>query len=122
MISNIQEMMNDCINSLKTALSSTTAVGEAFTIAGSIVVPVSKITFALIAGGGEYADKSVRPKQLDNYPCTGGSGALVTITPLGFLVSGKDGNSLIKFDESDGDRLMGILSKVSDSVFKKKDK
>ena len=119
MTNNIRDMMNDCINTLKTTLSTSTVIGAPFVMCGSTVVPISKISFALIAGGGEYSDKSVKPKTGDVFPCAGGSGAIVTITPLGFLVDAQGTTTLLKFNESDGERLMTLVNKITDSVFKK---
>ena len=64
-----------------------TVVGEAvITGNGNTVIPVSRVSFGFVAGGGEYG-QAPDPRQ----PFAGGSGAGVSLQPVGFLVLGQDG-------------------------------
>ena len=62
------------------------AYSENMAKAGSTVVPVSKVSFGFVAGGGEYGGKAPQ----EGYPFAGGAGAGVSLQPVGFLVCGDD--------------------------------
>ena len=50
---------------------------------GSTVIPISKVSFGFVAGGGEY---SLPASTLPEAPFAGGTGAGVSVQPMGFLV------------------------------------
>ncbi|MBQ7323499.1 MAG: hypothetical protein IJW96_02935 [Clostridia bacterium] len=60
------------------------------TASGYQVIPFSKVTLGNLTGGGEYGDVKVI-KERDGFPFAGGSGAVVSMKPMGFLVD--DGTS-----------------------------
>lgn len=92
----IEGLMNTTLESIRDMIDVNTVVGEAITTAdGSTVVPISRVSFGFVAGGGEYPcrAKTASPEQasVDNgMPFAGGTGAGVTVQPLGFLVTGPD--------------------------------
>lgn len=51
---------------------------------GSTIIPISKVSFGFVAGGGEYACTAT--PSASNLPFAGGAGAGVSINPMGFLV------------------------------------
>ena len=60
------------------------------TASGCQIIPFSKVTMGNVSGGGEYGDVKV-VKETDSFPFAGGSGAVISMKPMGFLVD--DGNS-----------------------------
>ena len=52
---------------------------------GSVIVPVSKVTFGILTGGGEYGKINIFNKGAD-LPYSAGNGAVVSLKPCGFLV------------------------------------
>ncbi len=60
------------------------------TASGIQIIPFSKVTLGNLTGGGEYGELKVI-KEADSFPFAGGSGAVVSMKPLGFLVD--DGKS-----------------------------
>ena len=60
------------------------------TASGYQVIPFSKVTLGNLTGGGEYGDVKVI-KERDGFPFAGGSGAVVSMKPMVFLVD--DGTS-----------------------------
>ena len=60
------------------------------TVSGYQIIPFSKVTVGNLAGGGEYGDVKV-VKETDSFPFAGGSGAVVSMKPMGFLID--DGHS-----------------------------
>ena len=64
-----------------------TVVGEAVqTQDGSTIIPISKVSFGFVAGGGEYGHMGQEGK-----PFAGGAGAGVSVHPMGFLVCSANG-------------------------------
>lgn len=83
----INAVMQTALENIKDMIDVNTVVGEAvITGNGNTVIPISRVSFGFVAGGGEYG-KPEDPKQ----PFAGGSGAGVSLQPVGFLVIGPDG-------------------------------
>lgn len=55
------------------------------TVSGFQLIPFSKITLGNVSGGGEYGDVKI-VKETEDFPFAGGSGAVVSMKPLGFIV------------------------------------
>ena len=89
----IGQLMRTTLENIKEMVDVNTVIGEAIvTSGGATVIPVSKVSFGFVSGGGEY-DAS-RPPETD-LPFAGGSGAGVSVQPVGFLVVGEDGVKLL---------------------------
>ena len=56
---------------------------------GATVIPISRVSFGFVAGGGEYAVRGGNHADSE-LPFAGGTGAGVTVQPLGFLVTNAD--------------------------------
>lgn len=83
----IQGLMETSMQSIREMVDVNTVLGDAIVAKdGSIVVPVSKVSFGFVAGGGEYGGKAPQ----EGYPFAGGAGAGVSLQPVGFLVCGDD--------------------------------
>ena len=83
----ISSVMQTALENIKDMIDVNTVVGEAVIAGnGTTVIPVSKVSFGFVAGGGEYGT-GTDPK----HPFAGGSGAGVSLQPVGFLVLGPDG-------------------------------
>ncbi len=81
----IHGLMDTAMESIRDMVDVNTVLGDAIVAQdGSTVVPVSRVSFGFVAGGGEYSPD----KASQNYPFAGGAGAGVTIQPVGFLVCG----------------------------------
>ncbi len=76
--------MTTAMESLREMVDVNTVIGDAVTAAdGSTIIPVSKVCFGFVSGGGEYTLK--RPPEQPT-PFAGGAGAGVSVQPMGFLV------------------------------------
>lgn len=85
----IENLMTTTMDSLRDMIDVDTVIGEPIATAdGSTVIPISRVSFGFVSGGGEYACKPT-PSQApdDRLPFAGGTGAGVTVQPLGFLVT-----------------------------------
>ena len=95
----IEGIMTTTLESIRDMIDVNTIVGDAITTAdGSTVVPVSRVSFGFVAGGGEYAlNAKNHPAEspAGALPFAGGTGAGVTVQPLGVLVTGPDSVRLL---------------------------
>ncbi len=84
----IENIMSTTMENIRDMVDVDTVIGEAIVTAdGSTVIPVSKVSFGFVAGGGEYESNCKARELSDRMPFAGGTGAGVTIQPMGFLVS-----------------------------------
>lgn len=89
----IESIMGTTMENLREMVDVNTVVGDAVqTPDGSTIIPISKVSFGFVAGGGEY-ETSPKPQppalSSDVLPFAGGTGAGVSVCPLGFLIVGK---------------------------------
>ena len=80
----IENIMTTTMENIRDMVDVNTVVGEAIaTSDGSTVIPVSRVAFGFVAGGGEYKCA----KQAAEAPSfAGGTGAGVSVQPVGFIV------------------------------------
>lgn len=87
----IQGLMGTSMESIREMVDVNTVVGDPVqTQDGSTIIPISKVSFGFVAGGGEYAGALAKP-QMDAMPFAGGAGAGVSVQPMGFLVCSANG-------------------------------
>lgn len=86
----ITELIETSMKNLTSMVDVNTIMGSAIkTENGSYIIPVSKVTVAFITGGGEYGKVKIIGK--DEHPFAGGSGAIVSMKPCGFLLNDAKG-------------------------------
>lgn len=87
----ISKLIDVSLEKLDELADVNTVIGKPIvTASGLQIIPFSKVTLGNLSGGGEYGDVKV-VKETDEFPFAGGSGAVVSMKPMGFLVD--DGNS-----------------------------
>ena len=90
----IESLMGTSMENIRDMVDVNTVIGDAVaTQDGSTVIPVSKVSFGFVAGGGEYAGGYTGAQQ--SMPFAGGAGAGVSVQPVGFLVCSKSGVRLL---------------------------
>lgn len=107
----IQGLMKTAMESIREMVDVTTIVGDPVEAQdGTVIMPVSRVSFGFAAGGAEYSSggKSQGGKGQERQgedggtgtglPFGGGSGAGVTIKPVGFLVVGQNHVRLLPVD------------------------
>lgn len=98
----IREIVETAVSNLSKVAEVNTIVGQPLvTMDGTTILPVSQVTFAFMAGGGEYGNKAAkRSFNRDGADANfaGGSGGGASLTPVCFLVV-SDGN--VKVVEAD---------------------
>jgi len=88
----IDNMMRTTMENIRSMVDVNTVVGSPVSgTAGTTIIPISKVSFGFVAGGGEYAVEDAKSRALSTevFPFAGGSGAGVSVQPVGFLVVGE---------------------------------
>ncbi|MGI6434898.1 MAG: GerW family sporulation protein [Syntrophomonadaceae bacterium] len=81
----IEALMKTAMQSIKEMVDVNTVVGDAVeTNDGSVIIPISQVACGFAAGGGDYEVQG--PQHNHEKPFAGGSGAGVSVKPIGFLV------------------------------------
>ena len=98
---------------IKSMVDANTIIGNPINLAdGTLVLPISKVTFGFASGGSDFPSKTT--KELFG----GGSGAGISIQPVGFLVA-KDGSVRVMqlADTSNSiDRALSMVPELVDKV------
>ncbi len=80
-------LMQTALENIRSMVDVNTIIGDALHLAnGTVVLPVSRVSFGFAAGGNS-GDVSDAP---DSGTFGGGTGAGVSVKPVGFLICGED--------------------------------
>ncbi len=119
----INSLMDTTLKKIKDMIDVNTIIGDPITTPdGTTIIPVSKVSYGFASGGSDL------PTKKESKDCFGGgSGAGVTINPIGFLTVHKGDIKLIPIEKYDGamDRVVGMIPDVFDKItdyFKKNKK
>ena len=109
----IKGLMDTTLDKIRAMVDSNTIIGTPIhTADGTMIVPVSKMSFGFASGGSDFPSKT--NKDLFG----GGGGAGVSVTPVAFLVV-KDGNvRMMQLADTANtvDRAIGMLPDVVDKI------
>ena len=108
----LEGLMGVTLDKIREMVGSNTIIGDPITVEGTMILPVSKVTFGFASGGSDFGAKTT--KELFG----GGSGAGVSVTPVAFLVI-RDGNvRTIQLADSNStvDRALNMLPELVDKV------
>lgn len=117
----IEGLMKTAMESIKEMVDVNTIVGDPVeTPDGTVIIPITRVACGFAAGGGEFeaAAEGNHPNQKANtLPFGGGSGAGVSVQPVGFLVVGHnqvrllpvDGNAMV-------DRIIDVAPQLISQV------
>ncbi|SFK92648.1 sporulation protein YtfJ [Paenibacillus sp. 1_12] len=127
----IQGLMKTAMENIKEMVDVNTIVGDPVeTPDGSVIMPISKVGFGFAAGGSEFGAEdpatggSSGTGRHDganaqvSLPFGGGSGGGVSITPIAFLVVGKQGVKIVPLDNQTHllERLIDAAPSVVDRI------
>ncbi len=112
----ISDLVTNAMQSIKEMVDVNTIVGNPIeTSDGVTIIPISRVGFGFAAGGSEFEPK--REKTTDGL-FGGGSGAGVSITPIGFLVVSGGDVKMIPVSNETGAAIDKILQTVPVAVDK----
>lgn len=116
----IDNMMQTTMESIRGMVDVNTVVGSPVAGAhGTTIIPISKVSVGFVAGGGEYAveDAKNHPIPTDVFPFAGGTGAGVSVQPVGFLVVGEDTVKLLPAQTSGAmERLVELMPQLLENL------
>ena len=109
----IKDLMNSAMKDLNALIDTNTVVGKPLKVDQlTTVIPISKVTMGFMTGGGEYGEIKQIKKGKDA-PFAGGSGAVVSLKPSGFLV---DQGCGVQFVNADSDPLTKLVDCVNNFI------
>lgn len=117
----IHNLIDVSLDNLHSLADVNTIIGKPIvTASGFQIIPFSKVTMGNVSGGGEYGDVKV-VKEIGGMPFAGGSGGVVSMKPLGFLVD--DGNScrILRISDEPLDNFIERAADILREVMKKDD-
>lgn len=119
----INNLMSTVMENIKGMIDVNTIIGDPVeTSNGTMIIPISKVGFGFAAGGSDIPAKTP-----GNEAFGGGSGAGVSISPIGFLIVAPDQIKLIPVSSNNTplDKLVDYIpvafEKVNSMIKKKKD-
>ncbi len=113
----IEGLMTTAMQSIKEMVDVNTIVGDAVQAPdGTVIIPISKVSFGFAAGGGDYSTDSGFSGEEGGkkLPFAGGSGAGVSINPVAFMVCGQNHIKLLPVNVNSS--VEKILDMVPDLV------
>jgi len=121
----IENIMQTAMIQIKEMVDVNTIVGDAvITPDGSTIIPISKVSFGFVSGGGEY-DCVKSDTENEQNPFAGGASAGVSIKPVGFVIVNE--NSINMMDvgnkniyDSAFEAIPNIITELK-NMFKEKD-
>lgn len=79
----IENVLKETLENLRGIVDANSIVGSPIEKGECLILPISRVSFGFVSGGGEYNKKRRREP---TYPFAGGSGGGCNISPIGFLV------------------------------------
>jgi sporulation protein YtfJ len=112
----IEGLMKTAMESIKEMVDVNTVVGDAVeTNDGSVIIPISQVACGFAAGGGDY--ELIQHKEESDHPFAGGSGAGVSVKPIGFLVVRMNDVRLINVTGNQlAERVVDIAPQIIDKI------
>jgi len=110
--------MKTAMESIKGMVDVNTVIGDPVeTPGGIVIIPVSKVAVGFAAGGGEYTSEKGGKEEKAEFPFGGGSGAGVSVHPMGFLVVEKERVRFIPVDKNVlADRIINIAPDIIERI------
>lgn len=110
----IEEVMNSAMRNLKNLVDVDVVVGKPICANSLLIIPLTKVSLGFVSGGGEYYSELKEIKKETEYPFSGGSGAGLSLQPIGFLVVKEKEVELIKMDSKSAlDKLIETVPEVA---------
>lgn len=111
----LEDLMKTAMDGIKSMMDVTTVVGDPVRAGEeTLIIPVSQVNVGFGAGGGEYSN----PAKNGNLPFGGGSGAGISVKPVGFLVVHDGDVRMLKVDGSSNlaEKLIDVAPVLADKL------
>ncbi len=115
----INALIHSSLEKLDALADVNTIIGKPITTAsGYQLIPFSKVTLGNLSGGGEYGDVKV-VKETDAFPFAGGSGAVISMKPMGFVIDDGKGCRILRIGEEPVDNLIERAGEIIHDIMTK---
>ena len=124
--SKINDIIKVSLEKIKDIVGAETIIGSPIETAGATtIIPVSKVAVGFASGGLDYdadkQDKDKKPSLLASASFSGGGGTGISVSPIGFLVVGKDGRvELLTVDNPNAgdtvDKLVSVIERSPEII------
>ncbi len=115
----INELIDSSLENLDTLADVNTVIGKPIiTASGFQVIPFSKVTMGNLSGGGEYGDVKI-VKETDALPFAGGSGTVISMKPMGFLIDDGKSCRILRITDEPIDNLIERAGEIIHDVMSK---
>ena len=116
----IGELMQTAMASIKDMVDVNTVIGQPVHAGtDATVIPISRVSFGYVTAGGDISSQEQRHHEPENgdFPFAGGSGAGVSVQPVGFLVVNGDSVRMLPATcQSVADRMVELIPTVMEDV------
>lgn len=116
----IGELMQTAMSSIKDMVDVNTVIGKPVEASGgATIIPISRVSFGYVTAGGDLntQEKARNGTGNQDFPFAGGSGAGVSVQPVGFLVvSGESVRMLPATCQTVADRMVELIPTVMEDV------
>ena len=107
----VNELVENSVRDLSKLVNVDTVIGTPIlTASGVQIIPVTKVVMGFLSGGSDIGETKVI-KEKESVPFAGGSGAVVSLKPAGFLLD--DGKNC-RYIHAGDDPLDNLIDKASD--------
>jgi len=123
----IENLMTNTMENLRDMIDVNTIVGDPVEAKdGTLILPISKVSFGFASGGTEFSDNITKDSPSDKFPFGGGSGAGVSVKPVAFLVLKENTVRLLSLDSQNTydkmvDTIPQIIDLIKDNIGKHKE-
>lgn len=126
----IENLMTTTMENIKRMVDVNTIIGTPIESSdGSLIIPISRVSFGFAAGGSEFCEKKEKIDLAEGsagYPFGGGSGAGVSIKPAAFIVIKGNSVKLLPVDYQNSydkmlDTIPQLFELIKDSLGKHKE-
>ena len=115
----IHDLIDTSLTNLDALANVNLVIGQPITTtSGYQIIPFSKVTMGNLSGGGEYGDIKV-VKEMDAMPFAGGSGAVVSMKPMGFLIDDGKSCKILRVTDEPIDNLIERAGEIVRDVIAK---
>jgi len=115
----INNLIDTSLDRLDSLADVNTIIGKPIiTASGFQLIPFSKVTLGNLSGGGEYGDVKI-VKETDAFPFAGGSGAVISMKPMGFIVDDGKNCRILKVTDEPLDNLIERAGEIVRDVMGK---
>lgn len=115
----VNSLIDSSVSNLETLVDVNSVIGKPIlTASGFQIIPFSKITLGNLSGGGEYGDVKV-VKETDSFPFAGGSGAVVSMKPMGFIIDDGKTCRIMRITDEPLDNLIERAGEIMRDVMTK---